>query len=67
MFDNKYLNSIFILLGVFIVMIITLIVYTIVVKRRKSNKYNFDLREYTLYLKYNLRTKKVMMLHLIMF
>lgn len=59
MFDNKYLNSIFILLGVFIVMIITLIVYTIVVKRRKSNKYNFDLREYTLYLKYNLRTKKV--------
>ena len=59
MFDNKYLNSILILLGVFILMIITLIVYTIVVKRRKSGKYAFDLREYTLYLKYNLKTRKV--------
>lgn len=59
MLDNKYLNSIIIILGVFILMIITLFVYTIVAKKRKSDKYNFDLREYTLYLKYNMRTKKV--------
>ena len=59
MFDNKYLNSIYILLGVFILMIIAFVTYTIIIKKRKSNRYNLDLREYTLYLKYNLRTKKL--------
>lgn len=59
MFDNKYLNSISILLVVFISIIIALIIYTIVLKRNKNLKYDFDLREYTLYIKYNLRTKKV--------
>lgn len=59
MFDNKYLNSILILLGVFIVMIIALIACTIIIKKRKNSRYNFDLREYTLYLKYNLRTRKI--------
>lgn len=59
MFDDKYLNSIIILLGVFILMIIAAVVYTIIIKKRKNDKYDFDLREYTLYLKYNLRTKKL--------
>ena len=38
MFDNKYLNSILILLGVFIVMIIALIACTIIIKKRKNLK-----------------------------
>ena len=59
MLDNKYLDSIIILLGVFILMIITAIIYTFVMKKRGNSLYDFDLREYTLYLKYNMRTKKV--------
>lgn len=59
MLNNQYLGSIIILLGVLCLIIITFIVYTIYLKSNKSNKYDFDLREYTLYLKYNMRTKKV--------
>jgi len=59
MFDNKYLNSISILLGVFILTIIAFIAYELFIKNKKSDKYVFDLREYALYLKYNLRTKKI--------
>ena len=59
MFEIKYLNSIIILLGVFSLMVIGTIIYTVLINKIKNTTLDFDLREYTLYIKYNLRTKKV--------
>ena len=59
MFEVKYIYSILILLGVFVLMVASMFLYAYLTNKRKNEKYNFDLREYTLYLKYNYRTKKI--------
>ena len=55
MFDSKYLNSIIILLGVLSVIFITTIIYTILIDKSKNNTFSINLREYTLYIKYNVQ------------
>ena len=59
MFDNVYLNSLVIILVVFLVIISTFFVYDLLIKKNKISKtWDIQMREYSLYIKYNFRTKK---------
>ena len=58
MFDNVYLNSLVILLAVFIITGITIFVYNFLVEKNKLIKqWEINLREYSVYVKYNIKNK----------
>lgn len=59
MFDNVYLNSLIIILAVFIMTGGAIFLYEFLIKKGKLSKsWNVDIREYSAYIKYNFKTKK---------
>ena len=59
MFDHVYLNSLIIILVVFTITIGVIFVYEFLIKtNRLSKSWKISLREYSVYIKYNFKTKK---------
>ena len=59
MFDNIYLDSLFIILVVFVLIISGIFVYNILIKKNKLWKsWDISVREYSVYIKYSFRTRK---------
>ena len=59
MFDNIYLNSLFVILVVFLLIICAFFIYDFLIKKNKIKKsWTIQMREYSIYIRYNYRTKK---------